>query len=153
MILPGNDNAFSIIDKVKKCLKLHQGEYVAPEKIEHKLFKCKYIELIFIYGHSLQSYLFGIFIKKSWDVIEFLKSKGIENIIKENYKDYYENPDLIKDIPKKNNDYNRKNDIKGFEIVKNAHLCKELFSVDNNLLTTIMKIRKHIAKKLFSKIL
>ena len=50
MILPENDNAFSIIDKVKKCLKLHQGEYVAPEKIEHKLFKCKYIELIFIYG-------------------------------------------------------------------------------------------------------
>ena len=50
MNLPENDNAFRIIDKVKKMFKLHQGEYIAPEKIEHKLFKCKYIELIFIYG-------------------------------------------------------------------------------------------------------
>ena len=63
----------------------------------------------------------------------------------------HQNPDLIKDILKETNDYNRKNDIKGFEIVKNVHLCKEYFSVDNNLLTTIMKIRRHIAKKHYSK--
>ena len=44
MNLPENDNAFRIIDKLKKMFKLHQGEYV------HKLFKCKYIDLIFIYG-------------------------------------------------------------------------------------------------------
>ena len=45
-------------------------------------------------------------------------------------------PDLFKDILKETNDYNRKNHIKGFKIVKKVHLCKEHFSVDNNLLTT-----------------
>ena len=151
MILPEHGNAFRIIDRVKNMFKLQQGEYVAPEKIENKLLKCKYIEQIFIYGDSLQSHLVAILVPKSKDVIEFLKSKGIENVTKENYKDYYEDPDLIKDILKEINDYSRKNDIKGFEIVKNVHLCKEPFSVDNNLLTTTMKIRRHVAKKYFSK--
>ena len=151
MILPEHGNAFRIIDRVKNMFKLQQGEYVAPEKIENKLAKCKYIEQIFIYGDSLQSHLVAILVPKSKDVIEFLKSKGIENVTKENYKDYYEDPDLIKDILKEINDYSRKNDIKGFEIVKNVHLCKEPFSVDNNLLTTTMKIRRHVAKKYFSK--
>ena len=151
MILPEHGNAFRIIDRVKNMFKLQQGEYVAPEKIENKLAKCKYIEQIFIYGDSLQSHLVAILVPKSRDVIEFLKSKGIENVTKDNYKDYYEDPDLIKDILKEINDYSRKNDIKGFEIVKNVHLCKEPFSVDNNLLTTTLKIRRHIAKKYFSK--
>ena len=151
MILPEHGNTFRIIDRVKNMFKLQQGEYVAPEKIENKLAKCKYIEQIFIYGDSLQSHLVAILVPKSRDVIEFLKSKGIENVTKDNYKDYYEDPDLIKDILKEINDYSRKNDIKGFEIVKNVHLCKEPFSVANNLLTTTMKIRRHIAKKYFSK--
>ena len=60
-------------------------------------------------------------------------------------------PDLFKDILKETNDYNRKNHIKGFEIVKNVHLCKEHFSIDNNLLTTTMKIKRYIAKSIFQK--
>ena len=131
-IIPEYGNAFRIIDRVKNIFKLQQGEYIAPEKIENKLAKCKYIEQLFIYGDSLQSYLVGILVPKSKDVIEFLKNKGIENVTKENYKDYFEDPDLIKDILKEINDYSRHNDIKEFEIVKKIHLCKEPFSIEIN---------------------
>ena len=151
LIIPEHGNAFRIIDRVKNIFKLQQGEYVAPEKLENKLAKCKYIEQIFVYGDSLQSYLVAILVPKSNDVIEFLKKKGIENVTKENYKDYYEDQDLIKDILKEINDYSRQNDMKGFEIVKNVYLCKEPFSIENNLLTTTMKLRRHIAKKHFLK--
>lgn len=116
-----------------------------------KTYKCKYIDQIFIYGESKKNYIVGILVPKSEDVIEFLKSKGIKNVTKENFKDYYEDPDLIKDILKVIDDFSRQNDIKGFEIVKKIHLCKEPFSVENNLLTTTMKIRRHIAKKYFKK--
>ena len=151
MIIPEHGNAFRIIDRVKNMFKLQQGEYIAPEKIENKLAKCKYIEQLFIYGDSLQSYLVGILVPNSKDVIDFLKNKGINNVTKENYKDYFEDPDLIKDILKTIDEYSRKNDIKGFEIIKKVHLCKEPFSVENNLLTTTLKIRRHIAKKHFLK--
>ena len=127
---------------------MQQGEYVAPEKIENKLEKCKYVEQIFVYGDSLQNYLVGILVPKPGPVIEFLKSKGIE-ATKENYKDYFDNKDLIKDILSEIDTFSRSNDIKGFEIIKNVYLCKEPFSIDNNLMTTTMKIKRHVAKKYF----
>ena len=149
MIIPEHGNAFRIIDRVKNMFKLQQGEYISPEKIENKLANCKYIEQIFIYGDSLQNYLVGILVPKSKDVIEFLKTKGIENVSKENYKDYFEDEDLIKDILNEINDFSRHNDIKGFEIIKKVYLSKEAFTIDNNLLTTTLKIRRHVAKKHF----
>ena len=148
MILPEHGNAFKIIDRVKNIFKLQQGEYVAPEKIENKLAKCKYVEQIFVYGDSLQNYLVGILVPKPGPVIEFLKTKGIE-ANKDNYKDYFEDKDLIHDILNELETFSRSNDIKGFEIVKNVHLYKGSFTVDNNLLTTTMKIKRHIAKKFF----
>ena len=151
MIIPEHGNAFRIIDRVKNMFKLQQGEYISPEKIENKLGNCKYIEQIFIYGDSLQNYLVGILVPKSKDVIEFLKKKGIENVSKENYKDYFEDEDLIKDILNEINDFSRHNDIKGFEIIKKVYLSKEAFTIDNNLLTTTLKIRRHVAKKHFLK--
>ena len=150
MILPEHGNAFKIIDRVKNIFKLQQGEYVAPEKIENKLAKCSYVEQIFVYGDSLQNYLVGILVPKPDPVIKFLKSKGIE-ATKDNYKDYFDNKDLIEDILNEIEEFSRNNDIKGFEIVKNVYLSKEAFSVDNNLLTTTMKIKRHIAKKYFEK--
>ena len=151
MILPEHGNAFRIIDRVKNMFKLQQGEYIAPEKVENKLSDCKYIEQVFIYGDSFQSYLVGIIVPKSKDIIDFLTKKGISNVTKENYKDYFDDPDLIKDILKEIDTYSRKNDIKGFEIIKKVYLSKEPFTIDNNLLTTTMKIRRHAAKKYFLK--
>ena len=150
MIIPEHGNAFKIIDRAKNMFKLQQGEYIAPEKIENKLVKCKYIEQVFIYGDSLQFYLVGIIVPKAKDIIDFLNSKG-KNATKENYKDYFEDPELKAAILKEIDTYSRANDLKGFEIIKNIHLCKEPFTVDNNLLTTTLKIRRHIAKKYFLK--
>jgi len=151
MILPEHGNAFRIIDRVKNIFKLQQGEYIAPEKVENKLAECKYIEQVFIYGDSFQSYVVGIIVPKSKDVIDFLTKKGISNVTKENYKDYFDDPDLIKDILKEIDTYSRKNDIKGFEIIKKVYLSKEPFTIDNNLLTTTLKVRRHAAKKYFLK--
>ena len=150
MVLPEHGNAFRIIDRVKNMFKLQQGEYIAPEKIENKLENCKYIEQVFVYGDSLQSFLVGVIVPKSKPVIEFLTSKGI-NATKENYKDYFEDSDLIADILKEIDTYSRKNDIKGFEIIKKVYLSKEPFTQDNGLLGSTLKIKRHILKKHFLK--
>ena len=143
---PGN--ALRIIDRVKNIFKLQQGEYISPEKIENIFSACKYIEQIFIYGDSLQSYLIAVIYPKSHDVIEFMKKKN-NDVNKDNYKDYFEDPDLKADIIKELDKYGRKNDLKGFELPKKIHLCKEPFSTENQIVTPTMKIRRHIAKKFF----
>ena len=117
-------------------------------EIENKLIECKYVEQIFVYGDSLQNYLVGILVPKPGPVIDFLKSKGID-ANKDNYKDYFENKDLIKDIEDDIEHFSRSNDIKGFEIVKKVYLSKEAFTVENNLLTVTMKLKRHVAKNYF----
>ena len=147
-IIPEHGNALRIIDRVKNIFKLQQGEYISPEKIENIFSACKYIEQIFIYGDSLQSYLIAVIYPKSHDVIEFMKKKN-NDVNKDNYKDYFEDPDLKADIIKELDTYGRKNDLKGFESPKKIHLCKEPFSTENQIVTPTMKIRRHIAKKFF----
>ena len=147
-IIPEHGNALRIVDRVKNIFKLQQGEYISPEKIENIFSGCKYIEQIFIYGDSLQNYLIAVIYPKSYDVIEFLKNKD-PNVSKENYKNYFDDQELKTDIIKELDKYGRKNGLKGFELPKKIHLCKEPFSVENQIITPTMKIRRHIAKKYF----
>ena len=150
MILPEHGNAIRIVDRVKNIFKLQQGEYISPEKIENIFSGCKYIHQIFIHGETLQSYLIAIIYPKSHDIFEFLKGK-IENVNKDNVKDYYEDKDLKTEIIKELDGFGRKNGLKGFELPKKIHLCKDPFSVENQIVTPTMKIRRHIAKKFFEK--
>ena len=77
--------------------------------------------------------------------------KKDESINKENYKDYFEDQELKTDIIKELDKFGRKNGLKGFELPKKIHLCKEPFSVENQIVTPTMKIRRHIAKQYFEK--
>ena len=150
MMIPEHGNALRIVDRVKNIFKLQQGEYISPEKIENIFTGCKYVEQIFIYGESLKSFLIAVIYPKSHDVIGFLSSKN-ENVTKENYKNYFESKDLKDDIIKELDKYGRSNGLKGFELPKKVHLCTEPFSVENQIITPTMKIRRHIAKKYFEK--
>ena len=151
MIIPEHGNAFRIVDRVKNLFKLQQGEYISPEKVEGIYEKCKYIEQIFIYGNSLKSYLVCIVHPKSDDIINYLKSKGINDVSYDNYKNYFDDEDLKKEIIKEMDSFGRKNGLKGFEIPKQIYLFKDKFSVENQIITPTMKIKRHVAKKFFEK--
>jgi long-chain acyl-CoA synthetase len=147
-LIPEHGNALRIVDRVKNIFKLQQGEYISPEKIENIFLGSKYIEQIFIYGESVQSYLIAIIYPKSFDVIEFMKKK-INDINKDNYINYLDDEELKKEIIKELDVYGRKNDLKGFELPKKIFLTKEPFSVENQIVTPTLKIRRHNAKKYF----
>jgi len=149
MILTEHGNAIRIIDRVKNIFKLQQGEYVAPEKIENILSDSSYIEQIFVHGDSLQNYLIAIIVPNKAQIVEFLKKKGIDCDIK-NCQNYYENEDLKNDILKDLENIGRKADFKGFEIIKKIYLSPEPFTVQNDLCTPTLKVRRHVAKKYFA---
>ena len=149
-IIPEHGNAVKIVDRVKNIFKLQQGEYISPEKIENILSGDKYIDQIFIYGDTLQNYLIAFIYPSKGELIRLLQNKYKE-VNEENYKKHLEDEDIKKEIIKDIDSYGRKNDLKGFELPKKIHLCKEPFSVENQIITPTMKIRRHIAKKFFAK--
>ena len=149
MVLTEHGNAIRVIDRVKNIFKLQQGEYVAPEKIENVLSDSQYIEQIFVHGDSLQNYLIAIIVPNKAHVVEFLKKKGIECDVK-NCQNYYENEELKNDILKDLENIGRKADFKGFEIIKKIYLSPEPFTVENDLCTPTLKVRRHVAKKYFA---
>ena len=152
MILPEHGNAVKIIDRVKNIFKLQQGEYVAPEKLENILEKCKYVEQVFVYGDSLKNYLVSVVVPREKETIEFLNSIG-KNATKENYKNFFEDDVLKKEILSEMEKVGRKNDFKGFEVIKKVYLSKESFNSENDLATPTMKIKRPNAKKYFKEIL
>ena len=149
-IITSHGNALRIIDRVKNIFKLSQGEYVAPEKLENILVKCKYINQMFIYGDSLKNYLVAIIVPKPKDTIDFLNSIGI-NANMDNYKNYFDNNELKKEILKELEKMGKANDFKGFEIIKKIFLFKDDFTIENDLVTPTLKVKRHNAKKFFEK--
>ena len=47
--------------------------------------------------------------------------------------------------------FGREKNLMGFEIPKKIYLAKEPFSIENQLMTPTMKLRRQIAKKYFEK--
>ena len=142
--------ATKIIDRVKNIFKLSQGEYVAPEKLENILIKSKYVQQIFVHGESLESYLIAVVVPKKEPCVEFLHSKGIETT-KDQVHEHFGNKELKEDIVKDMEKLGKSCDFKGFEVIKRVHLSNEPFSVDNNLLTPTMKLKRNEVKQAYLK--
>ena len=149
-IIPEHGNALKIVDRVKNIFKLQQGEYISPEKIENILSGNKYVDQIFIYGDTLQNYLLGFIYPSKNAMLNLLQNK-YNDVNEENYFKYFDEEEIKKEIIKDIDTYGRKNDLKGFELPKKIYLCKEPFSIKNQIITPTMKIRRHIAKKFFAK--
>ena len=149
-IIPEHGNALRIVDRVKNIFKLQQGEYISPEKIENILTGSIYVNQIFIYGDSLQNYLIAFIYPTKSEIIRLLKTK-YDNFNEEKYTNYFEEDEIKKEIIKDIDSYGRKNDLKGFELPKKIYLCKEPFSIENQIITPTLKIRRHQAKKFFEK--
>ena len=47
--------------------------------------------------------------------------------------------------------FGREKNLMGFELPKKVYLVKEPFSIENEIMTPTMKLRRHFAKKFFEK--
>lgn len=147
MIMP-DSKAIKIIDRVKNIFKLSHGEYIAPEKLENVYLKCPYVSQIFVYGDSLENFLVAVVVPSKQECVNFLKAKGVEASM-DNIEDHYDNKELVGDILKEMETLGRGSGLKGFEIIKKVHLTKDTFTIENEMLTPTMKLRRNDAKKKF----
>jgi long-chain acyl-CoA synthetase len=130
---------FKIIDRRKNVLKLAQGEYISPERIEGVyLAACNFLAQAYVHGDSIQTFLVAIFgVQPDFFAPFAAKVLGEEisaidiDAIKKAAANEKVRAAVLKELDKAG----RKEKFAGYERVKNCYLYVEPFSIENELLT------------------
>ena len=142
------DGKLKIIDRKKNIFKLAQGEYIRPEYIENVYKMSPYIANVFVYGDSNTTFLVSIVVPDFEVIEDWAKQNGLGNIAN-NPKELCKNDKLMNLIRLDMERVAKQEELIGFEKVKRFILHDEDFSVENGLLTSTMKLKRHQAKLTF----
>ena len=149
--------SFSIIDRRKNVLKLAQGEYIAPERIEGVyLSALNYLAQAYVHGDSVQTFLVAIFGVQP-DLFAPFASKilgkpiaGTDmDAIRAACKEEKVKQAVLKDLDR----VGRRKKFAGYERVRNCVLELEPFSIENELLTPTLKLKRPAAVKRYRAVL
>lgn len=135
-------------------MKLSQGEYVALERIENSLSASPIIAQIFVYGHSLQSYLLAVVIPDPVNLARIaspILGKEITGTDTAALDEAAKDERVVKAILNILTEESAKNCLKGYEYVKRIHVSNELFSIENGTLTPTFKIKRKDAAAKYQK--
>lgn len=132
---------FRIVDRRKNVLKLAQGEYVSPERIEGVyLAACNFLAQAYVHGDSGQGFLvaiFGVqpdlfagFAERVLGGGERVEAGDLEAVRRAAGRDEVREA-VLKELER----VGRKMGFVGFERVRNCYLMVEPFSIENELLT------------------
>ncbi|CAI7631961.1 unnamed protein product [Penicillium discolor] len=148
---------FIIIDRRKNVLKLAQGEYISPERLEGVvLAELGYVAQAYVHGDSMQTFLVGIF-GVAPDLFAPFASKVLGKTIaptdleavKESLGDDRVRRAVLRDLER----VAKKHKFAGYERIRNVSLKVEPFTVENNLLTPTLKLKRPPAVKLYRSLL
>ncbi|KAK1775555.1 hypothetical protein QBC45DRAFT_241285 [Copromyces sp. CBS 386.78] len=144
---------FKIIDRKKNVLKLAQGEYISPERIENVyMASTNLIAMAFVHGDPKESSLVAIF---GIDPITFApyasrilkKSISPENL--EELKQSANDPRVKTAVLKLLDSIGKNHKFNSYEKVKNVYLDIEPFTIENELLTPTLKLKRPQTAKKF----
>lgn len=139
-----------IVDRKKNIFKLAQGEYIAPEKIENVYAKDSLVAQIFVHGDSLQSSLVAVLVTDEAALKSFLAAKA-PKIAKQNlsHGELCQHPEVAQLVLSQLNKVGKKGGLRGFELVKAIYLEKDQFTMENDLLTPTLNVKRPQAKKYY----
>ena len=130
---------FTVIDRIKNILKLAQGEYISPERIENVyLSHIPILAQAYVHGDSLQRFLVGVFGVAPESFAPFageILGKQINPADMRAIEAACEEPKVRMAVLKGLDMVGRKNQFAGFERVKNVSLKVEPFTIEKGLLT------------------
>ncbi|KAL1883068.1 hypothetical protein VTK73DRAFT_9994 [Phialemonium thermophilum] len=142
-----------IIDRKKNVLKLAQGEYISPERIENVyLGSTNIVSAAFVHGDPKESTLVAIFGVDPENFAPFA-SKILKTRIsaddKESLKKSMADPRVKRAFLNLLDEISKKHKFNSFERVRNCHLAIDPFTIENELLTPTLKLKRPQAAKAY----
>jgi long-chain acyl-CoA synthetase len=136
-----------IIDRKKNILKLAQGEYVSPEKIENVYTQLPLIAQIYVHGDSLKAQLVAIVVPDPALLAKLLKVENPDVSLCE----LCGMPNANKVVSEAMAKIAKSKGLHSFEQVKSMFLSSEPFTVENDLLTPTLKAKRQPLQALYGK--
>jgi long-chain acyl-CoA synthetase len=148
-----NMGRIRIIDRKKSVLKLAQGEYISPERIENVYMgSTNLITTAFVHGDPVQASLVGIF---GIDPEQFapFASGILKKTVPANdptaLRAAANHPSVREAFLKKLDQIARDHKFNSFEKIRNCYLEIDPFTIENELLTPTLKLKRPQAAKAF----
>ncbi|KAI2794255.1 hypothetical protein POX_a00847 [Penicillium oxalicum] len=146
-----------IIDRRKNVLKLAQGEYISPERLEGIFMsELGYLAQAYVHGDSMQTFLVGIF-GVAPDLFAPYASKVLGQTIAptdlEALKSALTDDKVRRAVLRDFDRVAKKHRLAGYERVRNVSLKLEPFTVENNLLTPTLKLKRPPVVKAYRQLL
>ncbi|MDR0733851.1 MAG: long-chain fatty acid--CoA ligase [Dysgonamonadaceae bacterium] len=124
-------------ERIKDLYKTSNGKYIAPQQLENRLIKDKFIESAFVIGDR-RKYASALIIP---DYKELQKYATEENILFENEEDLCNNPQIIKLYELRITDM--QDEFAGYEQIKRFTLLPYAFTIDSGELTNTLKMKRN----------
>lgn len=147
----------------QNIMKLSQGEYVALEKLENAYSACPIVQQLYVHGDSLQDHLIGILVPEPPTLVALAEralgkdsprvkqiaidpvNPAVLNLSPETrarLRELAAEPKVATAIQEMLNTYGKQLQLRGFEFVKRVHISFDPFTVENNMLTPTLKLRR-----------
>lgn len=145
------NGSLKIIDRKKNIFKLAQGEYIAPEKIEAVYARCPYINQIMVHGESLMSCLICLIVPDERNLMKWAQKQELvgEDGSGMTFAEVIKEPAVKKVILDSILQLGKKAGLKSFEQVKDILLLDDLWTIENELLTPTLKVKRPVLRKKF----
>jgi long-chain acyl-CoA synthetase len=144
---------FKIIDRKKNVLKLAQGEYISPERIENVYMgSTNLIATAYVHGDPKEASLVAIFGIDPEHFAPFaskILKQDVNQIDAASLKIAANEPRVKKAFLKLLDDIGKKHKFNSYEKVKNCYLDIEPFTMENELLTPTLKLKRPQTAKAF----
>ncbi|PWY86334.1 acetyl-CoA synthetase-like protein [Aspergillus sclerotioniger CBS 115572] len=146
-----------IIDRRKNVMKLAQGEYISPERLEGVyMSEMGYFAQGYVHGDSVQTFLVAIFGVQP-DTFAAFASKVLGRTIDatdiEGIGSILDDTKIRKAVLKDLDRVAKKHKLAGYEKVKNCALMIDPFTIENNLLTPTLKLKRPPTTKKYRQLL
>lgn len=151
----------SIIDRKKNIFKLSAGEYVAVEKIENVLLSDPYVSQIFVYGDSNQSVVVAIVVPNIQAVRSWIARQPPEKIDtlligpsgQASDSAICENKQIKAMVLNHLTHTGQSKGLAGFELVRNIFLEFTPFTIDSDLLSSTLKLKRPRLKERYQAVI
>jgi long-chain acyl-CoA synthetase len=137
-----------IIDRMKNIFKLAQGEYIAVEKLETDYSDTDVVEQIWVYGNSYENVLVAVVVPDKKALTAWASDNGLGNASFEELCNNSKAADYVTAELSKTNKARR---LKGFEAVRGVLLEPTPFSVEDDVVTPSMKLKRPQLQKKYQK--